>query len=150
MGYNIQLNRDGSKSTIKKVKFADLPRGGQFALGDPERLVDESDLELYVTFNYAWYYYNTIDSKDGIKCISGAKAKDIIPLLETALPKLDKMIETERQTGVVLSQTWGKGSKYDENDDNYWSVSAKNAKIGLEKIIALGNIAPYFTFRVYA
>ena len=150
MGYSITLDRNESRSKIKKIKFADLPRGGQFALGDPERLVTEADLELYVTFNYAWYYYSTIDSNDGIKCINGAKAKDVIPLLKTALPKLDKMIETERQTGVVLSETWGKGSKYDENDDNYWSVSAKNAKISLEKIIALGNIAPNFTFRVFA
>lgn len=146
MSYAITLERNGSRSKIKPVKIVDLPIGGTYMLAPSDSaMVTEYDLYFNITWNYSWYFYKTL-GKDGIRFIYGKRAKDVIPTLEAALPKLDKMIEKERKTGVVLSQTWGKGNKYKENDTNYWSISAKNAKKALENLITFGKIAPYFTF----
>ena len=146
MGYEIRLIRNGSKAKLRKIKDRELPKAGQFALRDANTVLLECDLELYVTYNYSWYFYNAIDKDKGIRVIYGLKAKDAIPLLEAALPKIDKFMDEERKTKKVLSTTWGVGAAYDEADTNYWSVSARNAKRAVENIIALGKLAPDFTF----
>ncbi len=146
MGYEIRLIRNGSKSKLRLITDKELPKAGQFALRDANSVLSEDDLELYVTYNYSWYFYNGIDKEKGLRVIYGLKAKDAIPILEAALPKIDKFIEKERKTKKVLSTTWGKGEAYDEADTNYWSVSAKNARRAVENLIVLGRLAPYFTF----
>lgn len=146
MGYEIRLIRNGSKAKLREIKDSELPKAGQFALRDANASLSEEDLELYVTYNYSWYFYNSIDKDKGIRVIYGLKAKDAIPLLEAALPKIDKFMDEERKTKKVLSTTWGVGEAYDEADTNYWSVSARNAKRAVENIIALGKLAPEFTF----
>lgn len=145
MGYDISLVRGKSKAKLNG-KLNDVPLGGQFALGDPERQLLENDLNFYVTYNYAWYLYQTLDSKQGLRIIYGKKGKDAIKILEKALPKLDKMIAKEKKTKKVLSETWGAGNDYDDNSTDYWAVSAKNAKMAVEGLIALAKLAPYFTF----
>lgn len=146
MGYEIRLIRNGSKAKLREIKDSELPKAGQFALRDANAVISEYDLEFYVTYNYSWYFYNSIDKNKGIRVIYGLKAKDAIPLLEAALPKIDKFIEEERNTKKVLSTTWGAGEPYDESDTDYWSVSARNAKRAIENIITLGKLAPQFTF----
>ena len=146
MGYSIRLIRNGSKAKLREIKDSELPKSGQFALRDANAVLSEDNLELYVTYNYSWYFYNSIDKDKGIRVIYGLKAKDAIPILESAIPQMDKFLAEERKTKKVLSTTWGKGDPYDEADTNYWSVSAKNAKRAVENIIALGKLAPYFTF----
>ena len=144
MGYDISLKRGHSRAKFNKVNAKDLPKGGQFALlsGD----LREEDLTFYVTYNYSWYLYETIDKRKGLRFIYGMKGKDAIKILEKALPKLDKMIAKEQKTKKVLSETWGAGNDYDDNSTDYWAVSAKNAKKAVEGLIALAKLAPYFTF----
>ena len=146
MGYEIRLIRNGSNAKLREIKDSELPKAGQFALRDANASLSEEDLELYVTYNYSWYFYNSIDKDKGIRVIYGLKAKDAIPLLVAALPKIDKFMDKERKTKKVLSTTWGVGEAYDEADTDYWSVSARNAKMAVENIIALGKLAPEFTF----
>ena len=145
MGYDISLVRGKSKAKLS-AKMKDIPLGGQFAISDQNRDVQDDDLNFYITYNYAWYLYQTIDKKDGVRFIYGKKAKDVLPVLEAALPKLDRMIRKEQKTGKVLSQTWGKGNDYDDNSTDYWAISAKNAKKAVEGLIALAKLAPFFTF----
>ena len=144
MGYDISLVRGHSRAKFKKVNSKDLPKGGQFAL--LSGYINEDDLNFYVTYNYAWYLYHTLDKKQGLRVIYGKKGKDAIKILEKALPKLDKMIAKEKKTKKVLSETWGAGGAYDDNSTDYWAVSAKNAKKAVEGLIALAKLAPYFTF----
>ena len=144
MGYSIWLNRGDSKSELK-AKFGDVPKGGQYRLGDDDEDVSEGDLELYVTYNYSWYFYETIDKDRGIRSVFGMRAGEAADKLEEALPKLDEMIAEEKRTGKVLSETWGAGEDYDDESTDYWAVSAKNAKKAVEALIDLCRLAPDFT-----
>ena len=144
MGYNIWLNRGDSKSEIK-AKFGDVPKGGQYRLGDDDEDVSDGDLELYVTYNYSWYFYEAIDKDHGVRSVYGMKAGEAADRLEKALPKLDEMIAEEKRTGKVLSETWGVGEDYDDESTDYWAVSAKNAEKAVEALISLCRLAPDFT-----
>lgn len=146
MGHSIRMERGKSRAKII-AKFGDIPKGGNYRMGDADENVTESDLFFCVTYNYAWYFYQTIDKEKGICAIYGMKGRDARKLLEKAIPKLNDMIEKERRTGKVLSQIWGKGKDYDDASTNYWDVSAKNAKKAVEGLINLCLIAPTFTFQ---
>lgn len=144
MGYGINLVRGNSteKLTCKK---SDVPINGQFSITGTNE-ISESDLELYVSYNQSWYFYNTIDKERGIRAIYGKTGKEAIDILKPALPKLEEMIGKEERLGTILSQTWGKGNAYDPNDTGAWGISAKVAKSVVEKLITLAGLAPTFTF----
>lgn len=144
MGYDISLQRGNSHAKFNSISADELPKGGQFAILSGN--VREEDLNFYITYNYSWYLYKTIDKSDGVRFIYGKKGKDVIPILEKSLTELDKMIAMEKKTGKVLSETWGAGNDYDDNSTDYWAVSAKNAKKAVEGLISLAKLAPYFTF----
>ena len=148
MGYSIYLSRGSSKSKIKKASFKDLPSGSNIIIPqDPDQLLSENDLNIDLTYNHSWYYYSTIDNEKGIRFIYGMKASDAIPLLKIAIKKLEFMEQEETRTGKVMSQTWGKDGKYDpKSKDHYWGVNARNAILALQKLIALAELAPDFTF----
>lgn len=149
MGYDIRLYKDSPDAHIKKgATVDDLPRGGQYAIYSSEKKLDDDDLYLYITFNYSWYYYQTLP--EGLRGLSSKTTTEVLPLLLDARDKILKIVETERSTGYVLSETWGKGSVYDDTDDNYWSVSAKNAVKALDSLIQLCDLAPGYTIRIFA
>ncbi len=144
MGYDIRLVRGNSteKLTCKK---SDVPVNGQFSFTGTDEIA-ESDLYLYVSYNQSWYFYNTIDKEKGIRAIYGKTGQEAIDILTPALSKLDEMIPEEEKSGVVLSQTWGVGSEYDPSDMGAWGISAKVAKMVVEKLIILAGLAKTFTF----
>lgn len=145
MGYDVWMVRGKSRAKIH-ARLGDIPKGGNYRMGDADEEISERDLSFHITYNYAWYFYETIDKKDGIRAIYGMKGKDARKLLESAIPKLNDMVEKETRTGRVLSRTCGKGEKYDPRLEDYWAVSAKNAKKAVEGLIDLCIIAPTFTF----
>lgn len=149
MGYDIRLSFNLPTAHIQKGStFADLPRGGQYAVSDPTAPITESDLYLYITFNYSWYFSKALENDDGIKRLIGKTTTEAIPLLKSAYEKIMPMIEEERGTGKVLSQTWGKGSDYDESNTSYWCVSAKNAAKAINDLITLCELAPDATINI--
>lgn len=146
MGYDIRMVRGKSRAKVRG-QLGDIPKGGTYRMGDADEEISDEDLSFHITYNYAWYFYETIDEKDGIRAIYGMKGRDARKLLESAIPKLNDMIEKETRTGKVLSKTWGKGQWYDPGSEDYWAVSAKNARKAVEGLIDLCIIAPTFTFQ---
>lgn len=146
MGYGIHMERGKSRAKIN-AKLGDIPKGGNYRMGDEDEAVTEADLSFHITYNYAWYLYETIDKEKGVRAIYGMKGRDARKLLEAAIPKLNEMIEQETRTRKVLSESWGKGKEYDPASTNYWDANAKNAKKAVEGLIDLCLIAPTFTFQ---
>ena len=151
MGYNIQLNRVNDSARIREgAMVSDLPRGAMFAVYESDRPLTDGDLEFHCTFNYAWYFYQTFEGGDGMKGLNGKTTDEAMPILEAARKKIAVMEDTERKTGKVLSETWGKGCDFDDKSDNYWAVSAKNAGKAVDKLMDFCKLAPGYTFTVFA
>jgi hypothetical protein len=146
MGYGIQLVRGKSRAKIR-ARLGDIPKGGTYRMGGADEEISDQDLSFHITYNYSWYFYETIDKEKGVRAIYGMKGKDARKLLEAAIPKLNDMIEKETRTGKVLSQSWGKDKEYDPASTNYWDTNARNAKKAVEGLINLCLIAPTFTFQ---
>ncbi len=150
MGYNITLCKTDEKARIRPgATFADLPRGGQYMVVSENRELTDGDLDFYCTFNWSWYFYQTFAGGNGLKGLNGKLGREAIPILEEALPKIAAMEETERKTGKVLSEYWGKGAAYDPEDTNYWTVSARNAAKAVENMIAFCKLAPDYSLRIF-
>ncbi len=150
MGYNILLNSVPGCSIRPGATIADLPRSGQFAIYEYNRPLTNDDLELYCTFNYSWYFYQTFEGGEGLKSLNGKTTTEALPILEAVRKKIAVMEDTERKTGKVLSETWGAGSDYDDSSTNYWDVSAKNAGKAVEKLIEFCKLAPGYKFRIFS
>ena len=150
MGYDIHLNSVPGASIRPGATVADLPRGGQFALYESNRPLTDDDLEFYCTFNYSWYFYNTFEGGNGLKGLDGKTTTEALPILEAARVKIAAMEDTERNTGKVLSETWGRGSDYDDSSADYWAVSAKNAGKAVESLIEFCKLAPGYRFSIFA
>ena len=151
MGYDIRLDFDTPNARIRDgATVADLPRGGQYAVYmDGAAPITANDLYLHITFNYSWYYYETIEGGNGLKELIGKTTTEALPILKAAREKIVPMIDEERRTGKVLSQTWGKGSDYDDTSTDYWKTSAKNAVRALDSFIELCEIAPDCGISIY-
>jgi len=148
MSYGISLVRGDSTSVVSKITDEMLPKGGTYAAREPGSMVDESELYFNITYNFAWYFYETLDAEQGIRVIYGKKGRDVKPMVEGAIAKLGVLVERERSGGKVLSETWGKDKVYDEEESerDYWFPCAKNAVKALRGIASLCDIAPDFTF----
>ena len=146
MGYDIQLVRGKSRAKIN-AKFGDIPKGGNYRMGDEDEAVTEADLSFHITYNYSWYLYETIDKEKGVRAIYGMKGKDARKLLEAAIPKLNDMIEQETKTGKILDKTGNRADRCSPWSTNYWDTNARNAKKAVEGLINLCLIAPTFTFQ---
>ena len=148
MGYDINFTLGTTGRIAEGATRRDLPRGGQYKIPhDLNAPLHEDDLYLYVTFNYSWYFYQTMDG--GLPGLEGKTTTEILPVLAEARDRIAGMVEEERRTGVVLSQTWGKGSPYSDDDTNYWSVSARNALCALDALAAICRLAPGATMSIH-
>jgi hypothetical protein len=136
MSYDVRLVKpEGYAGEEPKYDSSDIPMGGTYCPGG-------TDLWFNITFNYSWYFYQTLPEDMGLKWLGGKKAKDVIPALEASLEKIREMEQVELKTGKVLSETWGKGSDFDPSNTDYWAVSARNAAKAIEGLIRLCKIAP--------
>jgi len=145
MGYGIRMVRGKSRAKIN-AKFGDIPKGGNCRMGDANEPITEHDLSFSITYNYSWYFYETIDKEKGVRAIYGMKGKDARKLLESAIPKLNDMVEKETRTGKVLDKTGNRADRCSPWSTDYWDANAKNAKKAVEGLIDLCIIAPTFTF----
>ena len=150
MGYSIQLNATPGSTIRPGATMNDLPRGGMYAVYKSNRSLADSDLEYYVTFNYAWYFYQTFEGGNGLKGLNGKTTDEALPILEAAREKIAVMEDTERKTGKVLSETWGKGLDYDDKSTNYWDISAKNAGNAVDDLMDFCRMAPGYSFRIFS
>ena len=149
MSYGIYLVRGNSKSEINQVDPKKFPRGGTYRMFDDDDKIGESDLYFYITYNFAWYLYETIDEKEGVRWIYGKKAKDVIARLETAKSICEDMAKQEAEEGRILSETWGSGERYDfeKVKNDYWYACADHAAKAIDDLITMAKIAPDFTFK---
>ena len=147
MSYGIWLERGDSRSEIEKVDPKSLPKGGTYRVSDSSEL-NEFDLEFNITYNFSWYFYETIDKDLGIRWIYGKKARDVVDNLKLAKEKCLSMAAMEETYGKILSETWGSGDPYDSEKvkNDYWYPCALHAAQAIDGVIQLAEIAPDFTF----
>ena len=92
-------------------------KGGTYAVGGTRQA------ELNVTYNYAEYFYRIFleiqFSRAGIRSIYGLTGAESIPVLQTAIAKLN-----------------------DDVDQDYWEPTEGNAKKALTQLLALANMRP--------
>jgi hypothetical protein len=77
MSYDLGLYRD--KNGAEALQVENHEEGGTHALGGT------TDAELNITYNYAFFYYQFLDKKDGLRWLYGRQAKDCIERLEKAV-----------------------------------------------------------------
>lgn len=87
--------------------------GGTYVMGG------SSECELNITYNYSRFYYETLDSEDGLRALNNQRAGDWIERLESAVAVLG----TDR-------------------DDDYWKASAGNAGAALARLLAWARAYP--------
>ena len=146
MSYGIYLQRQDSTRQINQISWKDMPYGGTYSIGNG--YVEEDDLYLNITYNFAWYFYKTIDGDLGIRWIYGKKASEVVDALRRAREECLSMAAMEEVYGKILSETWGKGEEYNPEKvaNNYWYPCAAHAAKALEGLIKLAEIASDFTF----
>jgi len=115
----------------KPVQVDTHAEGGNIKLDKPFTvgntvMIGNQDAELNITFNYSKYYYQTINSKHGLRYLHHMKARKAIPILRTAIKKLG----TSR-TG------------------SYWSASPENAGHALATLLTWAEQYPNATFVVH-
>lgn len=117
MSYDIELC---DPVTGKVIEF-DAPHrmeGGTHCVGGTR------DARLNVTYNYAKFFYKTIDGDKGIRFIYGMTGAEAIPVLEKAIQRLG-----------------------DDADEDYWKPTEGNAKRSLLQLVALAKLRPDGIFR---
>ena len=85
MGYGIRMERGKSRAKIN-ARLGDIPVGGTYRMGDANEPITEHDLSFSITYNYSWYFYETIDKEKGVRAIYGLKGTDARKPLEAARP----------------------------------------------------------------
>jgi len=115
MSYDIDLV---DSITEKCVTVPKHEEGGVYAVGGI------TDASLSITYNYAQYYFDHIDSKDGIRWLYGKKAKNCIKGIEKAVMEL----------GTV-------------RNDDYWKGTPGNAGYALSILLAWARLHPEATFQ---
>ena len=114
MGYDIQLiGTDGEPVQVKRHS-----EGGTFVLGGT------TSADINITYNYAAYFYDTIDADEGIRFLYGKTAEMCIPRLHSAV----------RELGTVRS-------------DNYWAATPGNVGHIIEILLRWAKDNPSATFR---
>lgn len=89
MGYDIQMV--GKNNHVLKVK--PFSEGGTRRMDQPE-----TEAWVSVTYNYAKFYYSTIDSQKGIRWIYGKTGKECIERLKYSLSILGTLKEDDYWT----------------------------------------------------
>lgn len=111
MSYDIDLLDPVTKQTIV-LDAAHQMKGGTYQIGGcPEA-------SLNITYNYSRHYYRLMGEK-GIRTLYGMSGAESLPLLQTAIDRLD-----------------------DDIDDDYWKPTEGNAKRALVQLKALAQMRP--------
>ncbi len=146
MSYSVKLVRpDGYAGPEPVYTAADIPIGANYCVC-PFNL---PPLEFGITFNYYWYFKETIDEKEGLSWINGKTADRVLYRLKNARPKLVELMEREKNEKVILATVWN--APYDEEryGKDYWYTCAENALKAVDGLIKLCNIAPGYVFEVW-
>ena len=115
MGWDIEL-------VDSEGKIVEVPRhweGSTIAISG----IEYADLNL--TYNYSKWYYEFLDSKEGLRWLNNKKAKDTIKTMEKAIEKLG----TER-------------------DNDYWAPTPGNAGYALSILIHWAKQHPEATWKI--
>lgn len=129
MSYDISLKDPVTKKTIE----FDTPhqmRGGTFAVGGTLMAW------LNVTYNYScWYYHDGVfPNGKGLRSIYGLSAADSVPVLESAIQKIQSFDEN-----LFLD-------RIDECKQNgisgYWLPTRRNALAPLYQLLAMAKTRP--------
>lgn len=106
MSYDISLIKDGVVCGVKSHQ-----EGGNIVMGG------SSEASINITWNYAFFFYNFLDKRKGIRWLYGKSGKETIARLEKA----------------VKSLTGWMGDGIYEKD--YWAPTFGNAKHALEVLL---------------
>ena len=114
MSYYISLMREGNVCQVNTHQ-----EGGVIALGG------STDASINITYNYAFFFYNFLDKRKGIRWLYGKTAQETIPRLEKAIGRL---------TG------WLGDGVYEQD---YWAPTFGNAKHALEVLLGWAKQNPH-------
>ena len=145
MSYSVKMYPpEGYAGPTPVYKPEDIPIGTIYSIGP-----GLPPLALGITFNYYWYFKETIDEKEGLSWIAGKTGERVLARLKNARPKLVELMEREKNEKVILATVWN--SPYDEEryGKDYWYTCAENALKALDGLIKLCKIAPGYVFEVY-
>jgi len=150
MSYDIWLERRRCRSKINDATMGQLARGGTYRVCSGNEKVDEGDLKLNITYNYAGYFYKVFGKK-GIRSIYGMKAKDAREVLLNGYDKLCKIRDKEEKLGRPFDdddydRMKSLGEDWETYCASYWHPCAKNAIAAVDGLVRLTMIAPGFTF----
>lgn len=113
MGYSIKLvGEDGEIVGVTRHQ-----EGSSYVMGGTD------DANIDITYNYAKYFREEIDSRYGIRWLYGKHAHECIDVLEAAVEKLGKV-----------------------RDADYWETTPGNAGHVLNVLLAWARQYPYAIF----
>ncbi len=113
MGYDIYMKDPVTGEPLKSSE-PHFMAGGTYVIGGTR------ELWLYITYNYADYYYREdVFGEKGIRTIYGMSGIDSIPVIQNAIDHLG-----------------------DETSPNYWTPTEGNAKRPLFSLLAMAKMRP--------
>ena len=112
MSYDISLK---DPVTTKEIVLDEIHqmKGGTYPVGGTKQA------HLNITYNYAPFYYSSLDTEKGIRKIYGMTGAESIPILKKGIQALK-----------------------DDISENYWDATEGNAKRALYQLIALAEMRP--------
>lgn len=133
MSYDIELKDPVTMETIELDAPHDM-RGGTYQVGGC------SEAWLNVTYNYArWYYMDGVfgqkgDNNKGIRTIYGMTGAESIPVLKSAIAKLEACKEDMSYEEIK--------DYVDHGCSGYWLPTRENAIKPLYQLLALAQMRP--------
>lgn len=112
MSYDIYIKNPKTNETVLFEEPHQLT-GGTFCIGGTRYA------HLNITYNYAFFFYNFIDTKLGIRSLYGKKVQDVIKILTPVIEKLGTRTE-----------------------ENYWLDTPGNAGKALQNLVDLMKMCP--------
>ena len=106
MSYDMWFENDKGEA-VKLSEPHDF-RGGTFVMGGT------TEASFNITYNYSSFYYDKLNSEDGIRCLYGKKPNDITMIL----------------TPITQSMTG-------EPSNDYWEATEGNARKALIDLLCL-------------
>lgn len=105
MSYDIFVHKKDSDETLI-LNDKNTARGGTYAINGT------NEAWLNITWNYAPFFYKTIDVEKGIRALYGKTPEEAIIILNKAISRLDASTES----------------------DDYWQSTAGNARKALQNL----------------
>lgn len=135
MSYDIYIVDPETKDTIQFDESHDA-KGGTYAVGGT------TEAWLNITYNYAKFFYDTIDKEEGIRWLYNKSVANTIPTLRDAIEKLDEQAKDfvyvkppDMKFGEVVHKS--------ANEEDYWASTPKNAADSLRNLVRLATLAPH-------